>query len=114
MSDQKKRARESKTAIEKIYVTMRHLFNRGSYKPNGTSGSSLRKSLIQLSPVIYGSIADQERVELDGLLYIIERLPRGIEECRFIKLIAREGFEKASIETFSIIGNNVIKERLSN
>lgn len=95
----KKKARESRTAIEKIYVTMRHLFNRGSYRPNGTSGVSLRQSLIQLSPEIYGSIADQEKVELDGLLYIIDRLPRGIEECRFIKLIAREGYENSEFET---------------
>lgn len=97
--DQKKRARESRTSIEKIYVTMRHLFNRGNYKPNGTSGSSLRKSLIQLSPEIYGSIADSEKVELDGLLYIIERLPKGIEECRLVKLIAREGFETSDFKT---------------
>ncbi|MEQ9424528.1 MAG: hypothetical protein RJQ09_08935 [Cyclobacteriaceae bacterium] len=94
----KKRARESRTAIEKIYVNMRHLFNRGSYKPNGISGSSLRSNLIQLNPEIYGSISDPEKVELDGLLYVIDRLPRGIEECRFIKLIAQEGYEKSSFE----------------
>jgi len=99
MSDQKKRARESRTAIEKIYVTMRHLFNRGNYKPNGTSGGALRASLIQLSPEIYGSIADPEKVELDGLLYVFDRLPRGIEECRHIKLIAKEGFKKAGFKT---------------
>jgi hypothetical protein len=26
------------------------------------------------------------KVELNGLLYVIERLPQGIEECRFINL----------------------------
>lgn len=50
------------------------------------------KSLLILQPEIYGHIAHKEKVELDGLLYILERLPDGIEECRFIKLIAREGF----------------------
>jgi hypothetical protein len=101
MSDQdlKKRARESRAAIEKIYITMRHLFNRGDYKPNGISGSSLKQALLQLSPEIYGTINSPERVELDGLLYVIDRLPRGIEECRFIKLIAREGYEHSGFET---------------
>ena len=39
-----------------------------------------------------------ERVELDGLLYVMDRLPRGIEECRYIHLISREGYEKANFE----------------
>jgi hypothetical protein len=95
----KKRARESRTAIEKIYVNMRHLFNRGSYKPNGLSGQTLKNSLLMLSPEIYGAISDPARVELDGLNYVMDRLPRGIEECRYIKLIAREGFEEAGFET---------------
>ena len=50
-------------------------------------------ALKLLSPEIYGSINDPEKVELDGLLYIFQRLPRGIEECQFIKLISREGYE---------------------
>lgn len=29
------RAQESSNAIERIYITMRHLFNRGFYKPMG-------------------------------------------------------------------------------
>ena len=73
------RAQESRAAIERIYIAMRHLFIRGSYKPMGVSGESLRKSLITLGPEIYGSIADEEKVELNGLFYVMERLPRGIE-----------------------------------
>lgn len=87
------RAHESRAAIERLYIIMRHLFIRGSYKPLGVSGASLIHSLLTLRPEIYGAIADPEHVELDGLLYIIDRLPRGIEECRFIKLIAKEGLE---------------------
>lgn len=90
------RARESRAAIERLYIAMRHLFIRGNYKPLGVSGEALREALMTLQPEIYGSIADPERVELDGLLYIFERLPQGIEECRFIKLISREGFENSS------------------
>ncbi len=85
------KARESTNAIERLYITMRHLFIRGFYKPMGISGETLRQSLLTLSPEIYGSIAE-EKVELNGLLYIIERLPIGIEECRFINLTSDEGY----------------------
>ncbi|MCF6223498.1 MAG: hypothetical protein L3J34_07185 [Flavobacteriaceae bacterium] len=84
-------AQISTTAIERIYITMRHLFNRGFYKPLGVSGKTLKNALLTLKPEIYGSIAE-EKIELDGLLYIIDRLPNGIEECRYINLTADEGF----------------------
>ncbi len=94
--DHKSRAQESRAAIERIYIAMRHLYVRGSYKPIGVSGKSLRSALITLSPEIYGSITDPEKVELTGLLYVMERLPKGIEECRFIRLISREGLENSN------------------
>ncbi|MCC5919095.1 MAG: hypothetical protein LAT68_01455 [Cyclobacteriaceae bacterium] len=96
----KERTRESRGAIERLYITMRHLLMRGTYKPMGVSGQSLVESLLTLRPEIYGTVADTKRVELDGLLYVIERLPRGIEECQFINLTAREGFEEAGHEPF--------------
>ena len=70
---------------------MRHLFNRGFYKPMGVSGETLRESLLLLRPEIYGSVAD-EKAELEGLLYVIDRLPEGIEECSFINLTSDEGY----------------------
>ncbi|MFZ4678630.1 MAG: DUF6909 family protein [Flavobacterium sp.] len=88
------RAQESSAAIERLYITMRHLFNRGFYKPMGVSGETLREALLSLRPEIYGSIAE-EKVELSGLLYVIERLPVGIEECRFINLTSDEGYSKS-------------------
>ncbi|MEJ6547574.1 MAG: hypothetical protein QNL73_06550 [Flavobacteriaceae bacterium] len=88
------RARESTNAIERIYITMRHLFNRGFYKPMGVSGETLRSALLQLRPEIYGSIAE-EKAELSGLVYVLERLPQGIEECRFINLTSNEGYGAA-------------------
>lgn len=91
------RAQESSAAIEKMYITMRHLFNRGFYKPMGVSGDTLREALLALSPEIYGNIAD-EKVELNGLLYVIERLPVGIEECRFINLTSEEGYSKSHFQ----------------
>jgi hypothetical protein len=88
------RAQESTNAIEKLYISMRHLFSRGFYKPMGISGETLRKSLLLLRPEIYGSIAE-ERIELSGLTYVIERLPEGIEECQYINLTADEGYKNS-------------------
>lgn len=88
------RAQESSNAIERMYITMRHLFNRGFYKPMGVSGETLRQALLLLRPEIYGSIGD-EKAELEGLLYVIDRLPIGIEECTFINLTSDEGYSNS-------------------
>ena len=95
---QRTRAQTSRAAIQRLYVAMRHLIIRGSYKPLGVSGEAMIESLKLLSPEIYGSLNDPEKVELDGLLYIFQRLPMGIEGCRFIKLISREGFENSDFD----------------
>lgn len=91
------RAQESTNAIEKLYTTMRHLFNRGFYKPMGVSGESLRESLLLLRPEIYGTIAEN-KIELNGLSYVLERLPVGIEQCRFINLISDEGYRQSHFQ----------------
>jgi len=91
-------AREATQAIERIYITMRHLFNRGFYKPMGISGTTLREGLLQLKPEIYGSIAEQ-KVELNGLQYVLDRLPIGIEECRVINLTGDEGYRNSHIKS---------------
>lgn len=85
------RAQESSAAIQRLYIAMRHLFIRGNYKPLGVSGEAMIEALMVLRPEIYGSIADPEKVELEGLLYVLQRLPIGIEECRYINLVSREG-----------------------
>ena len=72
------RARETTEAIERLYVTMRHLFYRGFFKPAGVSGETLRKLLKTIAPEIYGSMGIPNKVELDGLLYVLDRLPEGI------------------------------------
>lgn len=91
------RAQESSHAIERMYLTMRHLFNRGFYKPMGVSGETLRQALLQLRPEIYGSIGD-DKTELEGLLYVVDRLPVGIEECILINLTSAEGFGGSHFE----------------
>ena len=49
---------------------------------------------IDIISEIYGSIAE-EKTELNGLVYVLERLPEGIEQCRFINLTSDEGYDKA-------------------
>ncbi|SHM71663.1 hypothetical protein SAMN04488057_10363 [Cyclobacterium lianum] len=92
------KAQESRSAIERLYITMRHLFMRGNYKPTGVSGESLVQALLTLNPEIYGLINDPEKLELEGLLYVMERLPKGIEECRYIRLISKEGYEDSGFQ----------------
>lgn len=78
----KSKAREASNAIGRIYITMRHLMNRGFYKPMGVSGKTLREALLELEPEIYGAIAE-DKLELNGLFYVLDRLPEGIEKCKF-------------------------------
>ena len=91
------RAQESTGAIERLYITMRHLLNRGFYKPMGVSGETLRESLLILQPEIYGSIKE-DKIELQGLLYVMDRLPVGIEECTYINLTSDEGYKDSHFE----------------
>lgn len=86
----RKRARESSNAIARMYVSMRHLLNRGFYKPMGISGASLRNALLTLKPEIYGAITEN-KTELKGLHYIIDRLPEGITQCVSVNLTSEEG-----------------------
>jgi hypothetical protein len=98
MSEQKRtKAQEATQAIERIYITMRHLFNRGFYKPMGISGITLREGLLELQPEIYGTIAE-EKLELNGLTYVLDRLPFGIEECSVINLTGDEGYKLSNIK----------------
>jgi len=94
MTQKSTKSQESSIAIERLYITMRHLFNRGFYKPMGVSGDTLREALLLLRPEIYGFIADK-KAELNGLSYVIDRLPEGIEECQYINLTADEGYKNS-------------------
>ncbi len=98
-SDIKKRtrARESSNAIERLYITMRHLLNRGFYKPFGVSGNTLKQGLLTLQPEIYGDIAS-EKSELNGLKYVMDRLPEGIEQTRVIYMTDDEGYNHSQFK----------------
>jgi hypothetical protein len=63
----------------------------------GESGNALRTALLELRPEIYGSIAE-EKTELNGLIYVLERLPEGIEACVHINLTSDEGYAETHLK----------------
>lgn len=89
------RARRSTDAIERLYISMRHLFHRGVYRPSGSPGKILRNLLFELEPEIYGSMTDPNKVELNGLMYVLDRLPDGIVETPFICFTSDEGYDRS-------------------
>jgi hypothetical protein len=58
----------------------------------GISGDTLREALLALRPEIYGNIAE-EKVELNGLLYVIERLPVGLKNVDLLTLLLMKGIQ---------------------
>jgi hypothetical protein len=92
------KAQKARVAIRVIKTTVDALALRGYYKPSGRSGQTLAEGLQNLSPEIYGSMNDPRILELKGLEYVIERLPRGIEQYARIILTAEEEFENTSFE----------------
>ena len=64
----------------------------------GQSGQALEASLRTLSPEIYGSMNDPKRIELKGLEYIMDRLPRGIEQCNRFVMTVKGDLEGTSFE----------------
>jgi hypothetical protein len=71
---------------------------KGVYHPSGKTGGRLADALIQLSPEIYGSMTSDRIVELKGLQYVIDRMPRGIERASRIIFTGQEDFESTSFE----------------
>jgi hypothetical protein len=79
------RSHAARLAIHSFRIAADALLLIGRFKMNGRSGQILQDSLRTLSPEIYGSMNDPKSIELKGLEYVMDRLPRGIEECsRFV------------------------------
>ena len=83
--------REFKTITDSIAI-------RGYYRPMGRIGKTLENCLRDLSPEIYGSMNDSRVVELKGLEYVIDRLPRGIETCFKLILTDEDQFDDSPFE----------------
>ncbi len=92
------KAHKGRIAIRAFKTVADALALRGYYKPGGTSGQTLADALRTLSPEIYGTMNDLRSIELKGLEYVLDRLPRGIEECSRIVMTAQEELDQTSFE----------------
>ena len=92
------KAQRSRIAIKAFQTTADALALRGYYKPSGRSGQTLTNALQAISPEIYGSMNDSRIIELKGLEYVMDRLPRGIEASTRIVLTAQEVLGHTSFE----------------
>lgn len=90
------KSQKARHAIRTFKILADSMTLQGVYKPSGKVGEKMAEALTQLSPEIYGSMADSRRVELKGLEYVIDRMPVGIEQCSRIILTAQEDFKDTS------------------
>jgi hypothetical protein len=92
------RAHQGRIAIRSFHIIAHALLLRGSYRLSGQTGQALESSLRTLNPEIYGSMNDPRRIELKGLEYIMDRLPKGIESCSRFVMTAEDDLEGTSFE----------------
>jgi hypothetical protein len=107
------KAQKGRIAIGAFKTMAGALALRGFYRPNGKSGQTLEQALKNLSPEIYGSMNDPKRIELKGLEYVLDRLPRGIESCNRIVLTAREDLEDTPFEPIQPLKRRRLSYRVS-
>ena len=91
-------SQKARHAIREFKTISDALALRGFYRPSGKFGKALESCLRNLSPEIYGSMNDPRVVELKGLEYVIDRLPRGIEACNKIILTEENPPETSAFE----------------
>ncbi len=98
MIQQLSKSQKARHAIRTFKILADSLSLQGIYHPSGNMGNKLADALIQLSPEIYGSMTDPRICELKGLEYVIDRMPKGIENCSRIILTGQEDFADTSFE----------------
>lgn len=91
-------AQKGRVAIRTFKTIADSLVLRGNYKPSGRTGQTLETALREISPEIYGSMNDPRSIELSGLEYVLDRLPKGIENCNRIILTAQEDLDHTTFE----------------
>ncbi|CAG37365.1 DUF6909 family protein [Desulfotalea psychrophila] len=92
------KAQRSRRAIATFKTIADAIIIQGYYRPTDVMGEKLAEALIQISPEIYGSMNDPRVVELKGLEYVINRMPRGIEKCEKLVLTSVDDFAQTSFE----------------
>jgi hypothetical protein len=84
------RSQAARLAIRNFRIAADALLLIGRFKMNGRSGQVLQDALRTLSPEIYGTMNHPKCIELKGLEYVMDRLPRGIEECSRVVMTSEE------------------------
>ena len=92
------RSHAGRLAIRNFRIAADALLLIGRFKMNGRSGQVLQDALKTLSPEIYGTMNDPRSIELKGLEYVMDRLPRGIEECNRFVMTSEEDFGDTPFE----------------
>ena len=92
------KAQKARHAIREFKTLTDASAIRGFYRPCGKMGKALEQCLRNLSPEIYGSMNDPRIVELKGLEYVVDRLPKGIEECNRIILTEEDPFKNDALQ----------------
>ena len=108
------KSQKGRIAIRAFKTIADSLVLRGYYKPSGRSGRTLENALRDISPEIYGTMNDHRSIELKGLEYVLDRLPRGIEECSRIILTALEDLDQTGFEKIEPPKRRRISYRMSN
>ena len=96
--EDKESARKARLAISTFQIMSSAFLLRGYYRFSGKTGQTLENSLRNLGPEIYGSMNDSRITELKGLEYVLDRLPKGIEQCNRIVMMAHEDLKGTSFE----------------
>ena len=91
-------SQKARVAIRNFKTIANALALRGYFRPSGKMGQALADCLLALSPEIYGSMNDPRVVELKGLEYVIDRLPRSIEKATRLILTEEEQFSDQAFE----------------
>ncbi len=92
------KSQKARMAIRAFKILADSVSLQGHYQPFGKAGENLSEALKLFNPEIYGSMTDPRVIELKGLEYVIDRMPRGIERCNRVILTANEEFEGTSFE----------------
>jgi len=106
-------ADQSRLAIRTFKTIADAALLRGYYRMGGRTGNTLETALRALSPEIYGAMNDSRSIELNGLEYVIDRLPKGIEACHRIVMTAREDYQGASFEKIQPLKRRRVSYRIS-
>jgi len=85
-------SQKARFAISSFKTLAKAIALRGFFRPSGRMGGQLADCLLTLKPEIYGTMSDPRVVELDGLEYVVDRLPRGVETCTRIILTEESQF----------------------